>query len=154
MNEVALRPARVGDLPSLHALAREVIKVRYAPFLGQEMVDSYIHSGAADDEITKHLAHLTVAECAGKLVGLVVCFDDLVHLLMARLEHQRSGVGTALLRWSETQIAARGNRIARLETFAENTQARRFYLKTGWREVGFGEVEGAGVPLVYFKKSL
>lgn len=154
MSGLVIRPARPDDIAALQALAREVIEVRYTPFLGEEMVAGYINSGAADAEIAKHQAHLSVAELDGALLGLVVCFEDLVHLLMTRLDQQRGGVGTALLRWSEQQIAARGYHCGRLETFTDNAQARRFYRKNGWFEVGFGAVEGAGVPLVFLEKTL
>ena len=152
MSELVIRPARPEDITQLHALAREVITKCYTPFLGQKMVDRYIDSGAADAEITKHYEHLSLAEHADQIVGLAVCFDDLVHLLMTRLDQQRCGVGTSLLRWCEAQIVSRGHQSARLETFSDNAQARQFYFKNGWKEVG--KTSESGVPMVYFEKSL
>ncbi|MCP4820469.1 MAG: GNAT family N-acetyltransferase [Shimia sp.] len=154
MTEMVIRPARAADLAPLQALAREVIEVRYTPFLGEAMVADYVGSGAADAEVAKHPQHMTVAEKDGHLVGFVVCFDDLAHLLMTRVDQQRSGIGTALIASCFTQIAARGHKVARVETFTDNTQARRFYRKTGWRESGFGTVDGTDIALVFFEKTI
>ncbi|KPA20058.1 putative acetyltransferase [Shimia sp. SK013] len=154
MTDCTLRPARPDDVDQLCTLAQEVIRVRYTPFLGQEMVDGYINSGDANGEITRNLTHLVVAEVEDVILGFVVCFDDLVHLLMTRLDQQRDGVGSHLLAHAEDAIAARGYRSARLETFTANSQARQFYDKAGWQEIRFGDVEGLGVPLVYLEKGL
>jgi GNAT superfamily N-acetyltransferase len=117
------------------------------------MVEGYINSGDADAEIIRNLPRLVVADVEGCILGFVVCFDDLVHLLMTRLDRQRTGVGSHLLSHAEDAIAARGHKGARLETFAANTQARQFYEKAGWQEVRFGDVEGLGVPLVFLEKA-
>lgn len=154
MTEIVIRPARPDDLAALQALAREVIEVCYTPFLGAQMVAEYNGSGAADAEVAKHPQHMSVAERDGALAGFVVCFDDLVHLLMTRVDHQRGGVGTALLERCAQDIATRGHKIARVETFTDNTQARRFYVKNGWREVRFGVIEGTDIALVHFEKAL
>lgn len=126
----------------------------YTPFLGAEMLEGYIQSGDADAEISNNIGHTTVAVTGDTIQGFVVCVDDLVHLLMTRLNTQRAGIGSRLLAHCEHEIAGRGYQSARLETFSDNRQARQFYHKAGWREIRLGEVEGLGVPLVFLRKDL
>ncbi len=80
-----------------------------------------------------------VARRAGVLVGfaLMQLLEDEAHLLLFGVDraNQRSGVGTALLRWLERSAnTAMVNKIV-LEVRRKNRQGRAFYRAQGYQEV-------------------
>jgi ribosomal protein S18 acetylase RimI-like enzyme len=75
-----------------------------------------------------------VAERAGALVGLVAVEAPWIRQLSVFPEHQRRGVGTALLDKARECSPAE----LRLFTFQRNDKARMFYQKHGFRIVALG----------------
>ena len=75
-----------------------------------------------------------VAEWSGNLVGLVAIEAPWIRQLAVFPEHQRRGVGTALLH--EAQACSPVE--LRLFTFQRNDRARAFYEKHGFRVVALG----------------
>ena len=65
-----------------------------------------------------------------------------------------SGHGSRLLAWCEARIRASGHSVARLETFAANVQAVRFYRKHGWAEASRDNDDGGRLRRSYFAKKL
>lgn len=127
-----IRQANLSDASSLKALSRHAITACYTGFMGEEMVDGYLSSGASDDEVDKHINNIFVAvDDSEVIMGYVVVLDDLVHIMMVSPEQQRKGIGARLLSFAETKIH-NDNLKPTLETFETNTQAMNFYLKNGW----------------------
>ena len=75
-----------------------------------------------------------VAEQSGTLLGLLALEAPWIRQLAVFPEHQRRGVGTALLRQARACSPAE----LRLFTFQRNDKARAFYEKHGFTVVAFG----------------
>lgn len=58
-----------------------------------------------------------------------------IHGLRVRRVAGGRGIGRALVGWAEREIAARGNRLARLDCIAENQALRSYYESMGYRNV-------------------
>ncbi|ASM51696.1 hypothetical protein PESP_b0064 [Pseudoalteromonas espejiana DSM 9414] len=127
-----IRQAIISDTKSLKDLSKQVIITCYTGFMGEDMVNGYISSGAVNDEIDQHIKSTFVAVDESEAVkGYVVIIDDLIHIMMVSPSQQRKGIGAILLSFAETKIRSR-NMKPTLETFETNTQAMNFYLKNGW----------------------
>lgn len=82
-----------------------------------------------------------VAVAENNLLGWMLTKDDWLDDLWIASLFRRQGVGSALLRHGEQQIAARGISTAYLSVIASNLSAIAFYEKRGWerlREVPHG----------------
>lgn len=75
-----------------------------------------------------------VARCGGHLVGFVAASAESVAQLYVRVGHQRQGIGSALLGWAKGQSSGG----LWLYTFAQNSNARAFYEKHGFRATAHG----------------
>ena len=154
MSELVTRKALAGEVPAIQAIAREVILTGYRGFLGDEAVTAFVASGQSDRELVEHRDDLHVLTDGQRLLGFAVCFDDFVHLMMIRPDAQGRGHGGRLLKDCEALMRGRGHGRGRLETFAANGRAVRFYARNGWSEVR-RDGEGSGAfARVWFEKSL
>lgn len=127
-----IRQANLSDAHSLKELSKHAISACYTSFMGEEMVNGYLSSGASDDEIDKHIGNTFVAEDDSEsVIGYVVIIDDLIHIMMVSPAQQRKGIGAMLLSFAEAEILSNHLKPT-LETFESNTQAMNFYLKNGW----------------------
>ncbi|MEU7525603.1 GNAT family N-acetyltransferase [Saccharothrix sp. NPDC042600] len=78
-----------------------------------------------------------VAEEDGEVIGFaLVTPDGKLWQLQVDPPHWGRGVGFALHGWCVAEFRGMGVATARLDVFAENHRARRFYERRGWREVG------------------
>ena len=75
-----------------------------------------------------------VAEQSGRLLGLLALEAPWIRQFAVFPEHQRQGVGTALLRQARAYSPAE----LRLFTFQRNDKARAFYEKHGFTVVALG----------------
>ncbi|TRL43481.1 GNAT family N-acetyltransferase [Rhizobium straminoryzae] len=77
---------------------------------------------------------ITVVEEAGTVAGWAARegLDELISDFWIDPAFKRRGLGTALLREIEEQIAAHGHPVARLETHARNVEALRFFEGKGY----------------------
>jgi GNAT superfamily N-acetyltransferase len=71
---------------------------------------------------------------AGSLVGFIAATPESVSQLYVRVSCLGHGVGSLLLHWAKEQ----SNGSLWLYTFAQNTNARRFYEKHGFKAVAYG----------------
>ena len=76
-----------------------------------------------------------VAVSAGELLGWMLTKGDWLDDLWISSRFRRQGVGSALLRHGEQEIAARGIATAHLHVIASNKRAIAFYARHGWRPV-------------------
>jgi ribosomal protein S18 acetylase RimI-like enzyme len=150
MNTI-IRTATAADLDGLIALSRRTISASYRPFLGDEAVDAFLGSGAADRFVAENLDRCLVLVREGQIVGYSVCQDNVIDLLMIDRALHRQGFGTELLRHVEHTLGTSYEEL-QLESFAGNEQANAFYRKNGWREVSRYFDEEAGVSKIVFGK--
>jgi ribosomal protein S18 acetylase RimI-like enzyme len=133
---ITLRPAREADVPSLIELARRSWLSGFAGSAPAAFVQDRLAREFERDWYPRHWPAMTVAEGGGALLGVVQPEGDEVNGLWVAPEAQGQGVGTALLRHAERQIAAAGYGRAWLTCSGFNPAAARFYLARGYREVG------------------
>jgi ribosomal protein S18 acetylase RimI-like enzyme len=139
-----LRPACEGDLPALIELARRSWLSAYADSAPAEFVRDWLARDFERDWYPKHWPSMTVAEAGGVVLGLVQPMHDEINGLWVDPAAQGRGVGTALLRHAEAQIAAVGHGRAWLSCSGFNLQAQRFYLARGYQLVRSETKERAG----------
>ncbi len=82
------------------------------------------------------VAHLTVAEDDGELLGVLITNDDELQQLMVAEAARGRGVGGLLLAEAERQVAAAGHAEIWLAVVPGNGTARRFYERHGWVDRG------------------
>lgn len=103
---------------------------------------------------------ITVAERDGLILGWGARdpMSDYISDLWVAPEHQRNGVGRALLGVVEQDIFRAGHDVSVLETHAENGGAIRFYAREGygivWRGIKFSRLLGQRIEKVRMEKQL
>ncbi len=119
------------DLPFLKEIAKRVIRNNYTPFLGREITDSFIDSGASDNEIEVNIANCIIMKLSGIPIGFGILLENKIHLIMIDVQYQNQSHGTTFLSYLETQLFKKYQNIE-LQTFANNRIAKHFYLKNNW----------------------
>jgi ribosomal protein S18 acetylase RimI-like enzyme len=147
-----IRKALTADMSVLIDLSRRTINASYRPFLGDETVDGFLDSGAADRYVQDNIDHCSIAVRDGQVVGYAVCRDNLIDLMMIDPGCHRQGLGSELLRRIEETLAHSYEEL-RLESFEANQPASAFYHKNGWREVRRYFDKDSGVNKVVFQKA-
>jgi putative acetyltransferase len=133
----AIRDARTEDIPALAALVAASYRDAFAAIIGKEGLALRTEAFFID-RFRRELAYLRLAEADGVILGMAEVREGALDMLFVRPGGTSRGVGALLLADSEQRGAVR------LECFAENTGARRFYAKNGWREMETYERDFAG----------
>jgi GNAT superfamily N-acetyltransferase len=147
-----IRQASSADVETLIALSCRTIRASYGPFLGQEVVNAFIGSGAVDQYIGDHVEHSTVILADDDIVGYAVCRGPMIELMMIDQRLHRCGFGTRLLQHCEGALFVHYDALT-LESFAGNHPANTFYRKHGWEQVDRYCDTGAGVNELVFRKA-
>jgi ribosomal protein S18 acetylase RimI-like enzyme len=147
----SIRKALASDAAGLIELTRRTISASYRPFLGDQTVDGFLESGAADDYVRENLDCCSVITHADQVVGYAVCRANLIDLMMIDLTSQRRGFGTELLHRVEESLAPSYEELT-LESFEVNHPANAFYRKHGWSEVTRYLDSDSGVGKIVFRK--
>jgi ribosomal protein S18 acetylase RimI-like enzyme len=150
---VLVRKALASDIEVLTELSRRTISSSYRPILGDEAVDAFLGSGAADRYVADHVAESWVIQQDGQVLGYAACRDNLIDLMMIDHEVHRRGLGAALLAHVEKEMFQEHTEL-RLESFAANEPANAFYRKQGWLDVSRRFDEASGVAKIVFRKAL
>ena len=132
-------------------LSRKTISASYRPFLGDQAVDRFLDSGAADRYVQENLNCCRVLVRDGQIVGYAVYRANRVDLMMIDQAFHRQGLGTELL-WQVEEILGRMYGELTLESFEANQPANAFYRKNGWQEVSRYFDESSGVSKIVFQK--
>jgi GNAT superfamily N-acetyltransferase len=131
-----IRPARRTDLPALAAL------MATSPLLGRygttrrRALTALVRGRRSGDRV------LVAAGPDGRAVGMAWVLPSRIltgaaylRLLLVATDRQRAGTGAALLAAAEAAARAVANHLVLLAT-TDNTDARRFYERHGYRHVG------------------
>lgn len=136
-------PLDAADVDAIAALARTVWQATYPALISQAQIDAMLADRYAAERIRTQLADprhaWRVAHADGVPVGFAhACLGDngcKLDKLYVHPDHQRRGLGAALLRaivdWARAQGAAQ----IRLQVNRGNAQAIRAYEKYGFRIV-------------------
>ena len=132
-------PARGRDAPALARLCRDEVEMG----LGWRWRPGAIARLIARPEVEVALA-LLGEERVG--FGVMELGPEDAELLLFAIDprHRRQGVGTALLRYLETEAAQAGLRNVWLHVRADNVAALEFYERSGYRVDGFLRAHYAG----------
>jgi ribosomal protein S18 acetylase RimI-like enzyme len=145
------RSAYRGFVPTsyLDGLDYDQRTARFRESLAARAEETYLAEGDGDI-----LGFLTVGPCRDEDVDGEVT-GEIWGIYLAP-QHWRKGIGTALCRYGEQLLRARGYRQAVLWVFADNDQARRFYEAMGFVADGASKVLRPGAPLeaVRYRKGL
>ena len=127
--EVAARLATVQDAEVIGALSRDLIEYGMPWRWNAQRIRRAIK--ARDTNVA--VVGPTGAPIA---FGIMKYEEDEAHLLLfaVALEHQRKGIGSALLRWLEDVASAAGTQRVQVEARRENEAARCFYNEHGYHE--------------------
>lgn len=120
-----IRCAKTEEIGTARALIASVVSETYGHII--DLNDAMITS-------EEELADCLVAIVDGEIVGVGLSVADLVDDLWISTKARGQGIGAELLHAMELEIANRGHGRGRLRVVAENTAARRFYKRQGWRE--------------------
>ncbi len=150
--EYSFRPAGPDDVRTIREIAQRVIISNYTPFLGSGAVRAFIESGQSDREIDDGLENCTLMTGDGGVIGFAITDGPLLHLIMVDAACQNRGYGTELLAYVENMLFVKYPAI-RLQTFEENRQAVRFYLRNGWKLAGKEALPEIGKTMLSFEKA-
>ena len=134
----ACRALHAGDLAAISRVHRRACLIAYR-FMGWAYTEEQVRCWYAGKLPEWDWA---LAACSGEeLVAYVAMTRAHIDQLFVDPDHQRSGLGTGLLR----SALDRGLRPATLHVFADNAPARALYERFGFREVDawWNEQDGA-----------
>ena len=145
MNEAtyALRRLTEADVDAVARLARVVWQATYPPLISQAQIDHMLADRYAPDRIRAQLADPRhawwVAQGDGAPLGFCHAYLEAPGCKLDKLyvhpDHQRRGIGAALLREAEAWARAREAKRLWLQVNRGNAQAIRAYEKYGFRVV-------------------
>ena len=134
-----IRRARPEETDAVRALVQRVVDGTYGGLWAPPPVP------IGDDDWSRSW----VAVTAGHLAGMVLTAEEWIDDLWVLREHQGQGIGRALLRQGEAEIAARGHSILRLRVVKANAAAIAFYGHFGWR--AHREVPHDSLPITFIE---
>ena len=149
---MTIRPAGTADREAIAAIVLAAIRASFPTFLPSDTLERWL----ADDAVGKYVASrwesCRVAEEAGEVVACCFTDGDLLDLLMVHPARQGRGVGGALLADAEERLFG-AHPVIRLESFAANTSANRFYEARGWRAARRKTDADTGAETALFTKA-
>jgi ribosomal protein S18 acetylase RimI-like enzyme len=147
---MSVRPATAADVP---AIAR-IVDAAYAPYVARigrkpaPMLDD--HAARVRD------GQAFVFDAGGAVAGVAVLLDAPDHLLLDNIAvddaNRGTGIGRALLQFTEAEAVLRGYKEVRLYTNEAMTENIALYARIGYRETGRGGQDG--YRRVFFAKSV
>ncbi len=149
-----VRPARNGDVPSVARLCKSSMHATYGNIVDKEAMRPWLEDGGKMDKyLTANLQNMLVVEKAGSILGVGVIENDLIGLIWVDLGARGGGLGRMLLDACEAEIS-KSESVARLECFADNTDAIGFYEHLGWQVLRNYPDPASGVDMIEMHKSL
>lgn len=154
MTELKFRKAVVDDVPDLIKLLKETIVEVYGQILPRDRLMPWIEGDRLRSDVNLLWQKMIVAEKEEEIVAVAAALDDKVALLWVHPDHQRNGIGGALLDIVEAELAKSGHETAKLECFSDNDRALGFYRARGWNVLCQEMDEYAGALKMVMTKTL
>jgi ribosomal protein S18 acetylase RimI-like enzyme len=130
-----LRPATLGDVDAIATVWHDGWREAHLGHLPVE-IERFRRLSDFRDRVAKRLTATTVAtDGDNRVVGFVMISEDEVDQLYVAAHARGRGVADSLLRHGEQVISQRFDR-AWLAVIDANPRARRFYTRSGWRDLG------------------
>ena len=130
---VTVRPLREDEIDAIIRLWHVTKRAAY-PYLPLEQSRTLAEDTRFFREVILPRSGVWVAEEGGTLLGFMALEGSYVDRLYIHPEHQRRGVGTALMEKAK-ELSPSG---LQLHTHVKNTQACAFYEQHGFRAVKYG----------------
>jgi len=130
---LTVRPLREDEVDAVIRLWHATTRAAY-PYLPTEQAHTLADDTRFFREHILPRSDLWVAEDGGTLAGYLALQGSYVDRLYIHPDHQRRAAGSALMAHAKTLSPAG----LELHTHQQNTRARAFYAKHGFREVKFG----------------
>jgi ribosomal protein S18 acetylase RimI-like enzyme len=103
---------------------------------------------------------VVVAECEGRLAGylrLEYLWSQIPYIALIRVmpQHQRRGVGKAMLRFVEEHLKGKGHRALYSSSQADEPEAQEWHRSIGFEECGvISGINKGGIGEIFFRKHL
>ncbi len=152
MKTLEIRQATRADFDAVIELCKSTLAVTYGAFLTAESMRPYIEGDELDKYVRGRLGSLLVAVDHDGISGVVAIEDDLIGQLWVAPERRNEGIGAVLLAAAEALIRERGHTGLRVEVFAPNTRAIRFYERHGWTKQDTYREPLSGVDMIRMVK--
>jgi GNAT superfamily N-acetyltransferase len=162
-----LRAGTPADANAIAELHVRTGRHAFAEYLGQAYVDAWDPVAQAERWREGYLAagdgRVLVAEEDGRILGFAshgLNRDDLgsdigeLYVLSVDIDSWGRGIGTALVRETETRLHAAGFSNAILWAFTNYDRTRRFYEHRGWAVDGASQTHSTGAELVRYTRQL
>ena len=142
--------ARSADARAIADLSRDVIEQG----LGWSWTAPRVLKALRDDA-----TNVIVARRSNQVAGFAIMKygDDTAHIVLFAVDaaYRRCGIGSALMAWLETTARMAGIHTIALEARSSNREARAFYRRVGFNQIGMRVSYYRGVEdAVRFEKSL
>lgn len=128
--DLPIRLAVAADADAIAAMSRELIEQGLPWNWRPERILAAIRAPDTNVAVVRSGAAL-----AGFGIMEYLESDAYLVLFAVRPEHQRQGLGSALLRWLEASAIAAGAERIRVDARRDNVAARSFYNEHGYHEV-------------------
>lgn len=149
--ELKLRKAQENEVTFLQNFAKNIINKNYRTFLGDDAVDYFIESGASDEYMLENINDTIVALLQDQIVGICICKENLIDLIMVHSEMHRQGIGSDFMNRISEELLKTYDKIY-LESFENNLKANSFYYKNGWNKDKIIFDEEVGANKIYYSK--
>ena len=148
---MTIRPARSTDREALATIVLAAIRSSFPTFLPADTLERWLADDAVGRYVATHWEACRVAEEAGEVVACCFTDGDLLELLMVHPARQGRGIGGALVADAEARLF-QAHPVIRLESFAANASANRFYEERGWQAAARTTDPDTGLQNIQFTK--
>ena len=146
---ITIRRGIEADFPGLKRVLQETFESTWLPEITPAAARNYVEGNVGHRFVDEQGRNFLVALVGGEVAGLVNWRDDFIDALHVGSRHQRLGVGRALMRALEAELARRGCPKLNLQVRGDNRDVVAFYQRLGYRvedRVSMGRVLAAELP--------
>ena len=127
-----IRKASREDFDAMVGICKALIPVTYGDIMTQEVLDPWLKGDKVERAIEEYLDRTHLAVIGNDIVGIVANTENYIEMLWVPKDHQRKGIGAALVRYTEDIVRQDGHKDLGLHCFKDNTGAVLFYGSLGY----------------------
>lgn len=129
---ITVRRAAEADAPTLESIMRASFLDSYGKMMPQTYMNSVLENDVIGMLARKKWNECFIAEDCGVPVGIMQLQGNYIAELWTHPDHQKKGVGCALLETAEECARKKGHAHLTLCVYGCNTSARKFYRNRGF----------------------
>jgi ribosomal protein S18 acetylase RimI-like enzyme len=166
---ILIRKAEGGDLPAMMGLLRDCARDMQA-----NGIDQWDENYPPEDVVHRDIAAGTAYVCAveGHVAGMFAMDENqspeyeavgwrltakriaVIHRLAVSPTCRRQGIASQLMDFAESQAAAMGYDVIRLDTYSRNFRSMSLFPGRGYLKAGQVHFRGKPIPFYCFEKAL